>query len=573
MKKILISVIGLISAIFIFNQINSINNSHYSEHIPETIQFSQDRLRQLMDHFSIPGVAISIVDVNSDYIWAGGFGSDITADSIFNVASISKTFTALAVMQLVESEVIELDVPIVEYLPDFRLQSGDFENITTRMLLNHTSGIYPELLNNFGVTFERNIPEHLNEFLENLSEREMVFEAGSEFLYSNAAYNILGILVATMSGEKNYFDGFVSYLKANIFEPAGMFHSTFELTEDLSENLAEPYINSNISREMIFFNGVPAGGMFTTAADMGIFMQTILKGGAPIVETQTLDEMFRVQRPDFEPGIGEMQSGLGFFTRRSLEGRQLVGHGGNLPYYHSEMLLDRENGIGVFLTTNSSMGMMIASIVAEEILERAVTEITGEESSSVVFGDSEAVMSARSKEELQEIAGFYLLPSGQQATLRVNENGELVYIPHMSPNLHLTLTPMSDGSFRNVAQDLIFWFEGDRMYQGMGKVFIGLRVEEKPFTHIQELESFIGRYDLILENDLEAPMFSHIEVGVDELGITYVRTFAAHLSPFMPLKYDGGEWFLGGQEFLFEETDEGTSVELFGLRFLRSNFY
>ncbi|MCL2170171.1 MAG: beta-lactamase family protein, partial [Defluviitaleaceae bacterium] len=116
---------------------------------------------QLMEVLDIAGLAFAFVDVNEGFVWTQSFGyadvasrTPVTEDTIFNIASTAKMFTAVAVMQLVEGGYLDLDTPVVYYLPEFRnlphpIFGGNSDDITVRMLLTHTSGIH-ELLGNTG---------------------------------------------------------------------------------------------------------------------------------------------------------------------------------------------------------------------------------------------------------------------------------------------------------------------------------------------------------------------------------------------------------------------------------------
>ena len=228
---------------------------------------------ELMSAHSVMGMSVAFVDADTGFTWAQGFGiADTVLDTrvdehtIMHLGSVSKTFTAVAVMQLVEQGVIDLDNPIVYYLPDFYISpsptGGDFRNITPRMLLTHTSGILPSFLGYGLLTIGAYNPDYLNDMLENLANYFMVAPEGTVFAYANKGYDILGILVAYLTGNNNFFDDFVSYTDENIFARAGMTRSTFAICDELIPYRAMAYIDASRRDIFVYYNGIPTGGVF-----------------------------------------------------------------------------------------------------------------------------------------------------------------------------------------------------------------------------------------------------------------------------------------------------------------------
>jgi CubicO group peptidase (beta-lactamase class C family) len=204
-------------------------------------------LEALMTRWEIPGLGVGIVK-NGEIVYARGFGLQsldtrvpVTPDSIFCVASISKCFVACAAMQLVEQRRLDLDEPLVRYLPYFRLADNRFQQITLRQVLSHTSGmpdmdeiLYDELVAN--PEYDEGAPER---YVRSLASRKMVAAPGERFKYSNIAYNVLGDLLAKTSGQT-----FEEYMKEHILLPAGMPGSTFFFPEVPRDRLSVPHLRS-----------------------------------------------------------------------------------------------------------------------------------------------------------------------------------------------------------------------------------------------------------------------------------------------------------------------------------------
>ena len=172
----------------------------------------------------IPGLALGIVH-NDELVHLRGFGTagegrPVTPQTPFILASASKSFTALAVMQLVESGQVELDAPVQRYLPEFRVaDEAASARITVRHLLHHTSGLPEDSA--FGPMLSTDVrDEALHDRVGLLGEVELRHEVGAVFEYTDANYDTLGLLVQTVSGQS-----FESYVADNIFQPLDMRHS------------------------------------------------------------------------------------------------------------------------------------------------------------------------------------------------------------------------------------------------------------------------------------------------------------------------------------------------------------
>lgn len=186
-------------------------------------------LEEIMNRWGIPGLGVSIVE-HGEIVCAQGFGVQslemgvpVTTDSIFSVASVAKCFVASAIMQLVERGKLQLDVPLIEYLPDFRLDDEHFDQITLRQMLSHTLGIPDMDEAEYDEMVAR--PEYDEGARErhvcSLAGSKMIASPGERFAYSNIAYNVLGYLIARTSRQI-----FEDYMTEHILRPAGIPEST-----------------------------------------------------------------------------------------------------------------------------------------------------------------------------------------------------------------------------------------------------------------------------------------------------------------------------------------------------------
>src|SRR5215469_6811826 len=170
----------------------------------------RNELQPLIEDFvlqqQIPGFAIGVVQ-DDRLIYAHGFGvknlvhnhDPVTPRSLFHMASITKTFVATSIMQLVEAGKINLDAPVVQYVPYFRVADDRYQTITVRQMVTHTSGM-PDVQD-----YEWDKPQYddgaLERYVRSLSNQKLIFAPGTDFRYSNMAFEVLGDLIAKVSGE------------------------------------------------------------------------------------------------------------------------------------------------------------------------------------------------------------------------------------------------------------------------------------------------------------------------------------------------------------------------------------
>ena len=294
-------------------------------------------LDEIITRWGITGLGVGIV-AGEEISYARGFGVQsletevpITLESIFGVASVAKCFVATAVMQLADRHIIELDTPIVHYLPYFQLDDDRYTQITARLILSHTSGMpdmdeveYDEL-----VAHPENDAEAAERFVRGLHNRKMVATPGERFFYSNIAYNVLGDLIAKVSGIS-----FEAYMKQYILLPSGMPDSTFYFPEVPSKRLAVPHLRTP---EMVV-NPVypyhradaPAGSLHSTVIDMCHWGMTCLNegvfNGKRILSADKYPLMWTPVAPRNYPPFYE-HAGLGW-TLGHYQRWKTVSHGG-----------------------------------------------------------------------------------------------------------------------------------------------------------------------------------------------------------------------------------------------------
>ncbi|MGZ4621307.1 MAG: serine hydrolase domain-containing protein [Blastococcus sp.] len=372
----------------------------------------EERVDRILNRHPAVGLAVGVVRDGALVQFAGrGFadvaaGTPITEDTVVRVGSITKTFTAIAVLQLCERGLVDLDAPAAGYLRTFRLVQAEpgWPPVTLRHLLTHTAGI-GEVLRPahllrpvFGemVRQGRPVPELAEYYRAGLRVRA---EPGTRWRYTGHGFAAVGQIVADVSGQP-----LDRYLRERVFQPLGMADTELRPTERLRARLATGYaLRSGGARPVPPPEQVTAaaGSAVSTPGDLARFVAALLGRGAnrhgSVLSPATQAAMFAPQyRPD--PRIPGM--GLAFFRGRA-DGHAVVEHGGVVPGFDSELFLAPEDGAGVLAVTNGTRAGMFWLPPETERLLRSVLGVADETIRSDV---------PHHPEIWRDLCGRYLLP-------------------------------------------------------------------------------------------------------------------------------------------------------------------
>lgn len=271
--------------------------------------------------------------------------------TIFRLASISKLFTWVSVMQLEEQGKLDLDADVNRYL-DFQIRPAFNKPVTLRNLMTHTGG-FEETLDDIIFTDPR-LSVTLRDYL--IANQPMrIFPPGEIPAYSNYGVGLASYIVQRASGEP-----FEQYVQEHIFAPLGMKHSSFyqPLQKPLADLPSEGYHASTLKAAVGFeiVNPVGAGGLSSTAADMGRFGQALLNGGElegnRILKPETLQLMWT---PQFRASDQLPAQCMGFY-QDWRNGLRWIGHEGDLIAFHSLFFMEPQQKIVLFVSYNSAGG-------------------------------------------------------------------------------------------------------------------------------------------------------------------------------------------------------------------------
>lgn len=473
----------------------------------------------LMKAYDVPSFNYAFTDTENNYVWQRSFGySDVenkipaNTSNVYGLASISKVFTAISIMQLAEEGKISLDDKVIKYLPELKIDphpvyGGDYEDITIRMLLAHVSGIPSD---NFSDIYTKDSynQDYMNKFIETINTQYMDNKPLFRWYYANNGYTALGIVVAKVSGYENYFEGFNDYVQKNIFDKMSMKDSTFIVNENTMQKLAAPYISASTGKQEynLFMNPIPAGGLYSNSGDIVKLMNMFLNNGTyegnEIISPISLSLMTNPSGYDmqFNP---EINMGLGLYSS-TVDGIRMVGHGGDVANYHSDMQMSLENKIGVFGTGSSHTSMGVSGSITALSMQWLVNEKLGKEAQEET--GSEPNIIELSREELAKYEGHYTV----LGKVYVTDENELMFSA-----LGITVKPTEKGYFYS---DILGYFSFGNI-KGMDVVYLGTTVLAEKIEPMEADESILKWVGTYTEENLKQnsePIVAKISVYLTE---------------------------------------------------------
>ncbi|WP_339251601.1 serine hydrolase domain-containing protein [Sporosarcina sp. FSL W8-0480] len=416
-------------------------------------------VRKVMDVEKIPGVAVAISE-NGEVIYQKGFGvrdlttnGPVTPETIFGVASITKSFTALAIMKLVEEGKLQLEDPVSKHLPDFKLKDCGFtDEITIHHLLSHTTGLG---------TMER--LEKLNGFDEHLRYLNEIDHTylgrPAEFIcYNNDMFLLLGAVIERITGE-NYQD----FIRRLIINPLGMERTTYDLQELKGfENVTVPYVlEEGDPKECpwpTLGNYAVGGGIRSTVLDLLKYGEAYVGESGKIVG----DQYVRKMTTPIHWVSGNSHYGYALKITPDYSGVTLIEHGGGQPGVSSNFGFILERGITVAVLTN------LSNVSADAIWLAAVNAVLGLPIDQKRSVEPQYDMDI---EQLKRMVGTYRSGEGAEVVISLNDDVATATIG----NETFTLRSSDDSTLviEKTEKPIRFFFDGENDAWAM---FLGLRM-------------------------------------------------------------------------------------------------
>ena len=305
-----------------------------------------------MESDNLVGVSAALI-LDDSVIWKKGFGyADkenhvrMTENTVVNIESVTKTFTALAIMQLQEQGKLDIDQPLNNYLPQFRpkTRGEDLNRLTVKTVITHSSGLQTDILKNGDLATGK-----YTDVLGFINETYLFYPPGLVESYSNSGYNILGHLIKEVS-KQDYPD----YIRQNIFVPLGMDHSGFFM--DSLQNKTRVYAAGQSLHEY-GLRDIASGGIYTSLHDFILYARGLMAAwngaSTSLIGTATVREMFSLRTG--EVLLESNKKGLGWFMFAN-DSLFAVTHAGDAAWGHSVLILVPEKKAAAMILINSAEG-------------------------------------------------------------------------------------------------------------------------------------------------------------------------------------------------------------------------
>ena len=454
-------------------------------------------IAQEMKNYDVPGVGLAIVE-NGKIVYAHGYGvrdvaskRSVDGNTQFAVGSVTKSFTALGIMRLVDKGLVRLDTPVINYLPEFKLSDPQAtRTVTVRNLLTHTSGLARDdtgLLDpNFTVA----------QVIASAAKTPLVGKPGKVYEYSNVNAILAGEIIHRVSGKS-----WETYTRDEVLRPLGMTKTNFtQAAMKGTGNFATPHaldVLKGLKATPFYVLGgrAAAGAVNASPAEMAHYLQFQLGNGKPLLTQKSLNAMHtRFIRSDAAniggtiglaaaqtakakglkaPPVLVSNNGYGFFWgTETFQGQSVVEHGGNTDGFTANIALLPLQRSGVVVMTNNEHADFFIEAVRQHVLQALAGTRPAQDTSAILqaqlrlLGVDNATRKAQTRaarryrptaKELQALSGTYTSVVGGAAT-QVTVMGERflnLKAELQGVNLDLTLLPTGNSQFLSNSQPAV----------------------------------------------------------------------------------------------------------------------
>ncbi|ESQ82006.1 hypothetical protein AEAC466_18995 [Asticcacaulis sp. AC466] len=485
-------------------------------------------IRESMSRNRLTGASAVLVQAGG-VVWSEGFGyADrenglaMASDTLVPIGSVTKTFTALALMQLQADGLLDIDRPVTDYVPRLRIETrgADLNLVTVRAIMNHTSGLPSDIFKDTGLE-DANYVDVVNL----LNDTALAAWPQTIGLYSNIGYSLLGNVIQRVSQR-----AYPEYVKERILAPLGMTRSGF-VTDPSLRPRARLYYQDGRLTPPLELRDQPAGGLYSCTDDLAHYALALMRAwqgkSNPVLDVKSVQTMFRLSNQDIM--VESNKKGLGWFMFKDGNAFAMY-HAGSTGFGNASLLLMPQLGIAAAILVNSVGGNALASEFAFRVLEDHGLKPTSiRPVSHLAPADPKAVEVRMPPSALVRHVGDY--PRKRTFARVTFEQNELWL---HEPEGTLRLQPMSDGSFLpyQQTQSAPSQAEGGERYrfadvgpyhvlfvqsQEEGDYQAGYRVTTPPLNDVWRRR--VGRYDHFGYQipGAEQILFSEIEILEERL--------------------------------------------------------
>jgi CubicO group peptidase (beta-lactamase class C family) len=346
-----------------------VTNQIIAEQVPFKEQDFECKINEwanrLKDEYGIPGLQLSIAK-NGKLLYSEGYGyadvilrKKVTNQTQFRIASVSKTMTSIALMQLLSKGMLNLDSAIQVYVPSFPVKQYP---VSVRQLAGHLGGIRDYHGNSWDELFVQDHYRSCSEALVLFKEDSLEVEPGTQFHYSSYGYILLGAVIENLSGQS-----YLGYMKQHVWEPLEMNFTYGDVADSAMVNKSKFYFLTG--EEATPYNlsySYPTGGLISTSDDLVKFGSALVDG--ELIDEKLKHELFNQQYTSDKKATGY---GLGWFVSEDINNKKIWYHTGELPSSGSVLLIIPEQKIVIALLSNTPMVSDIEDGILIEIQKLA----------------------------------------------------------------------------------------------------------------------------------------------------------------------------------------------------------
>jgi len=418
---------------------------------PGAVTVLDTLIRNNLKQQRIPGAAVALVhEGRVIFSRCYGYGDTgkkvaITEDTYFMAGSLTKSFTALAVLKLIEQGKIDPNIDIKNYLPGFSIRNLDEGEalITVNHLLTHTSGLMIDYYAH--LTVEKKYSNA--DLLSQLRNEYLCFKPGSASKYSNIGYRLLGMMIEQVTGER-----FESYMEKEVFKPLGLNQSSFRYTDDMAHHMSKGH-NDGTEISRIDNEDKSASGLFSTLKDMTVFLKFLSSGAVPSIgginHGQILDAIIKNADPTIDTFYDSknIYSSGWYLNSYQFRGVQTVlSSSGNINGFSTAMTYLPEERLGIVILTNSSLGWKANMDIMARGL-RGLIDAAGGTATRRPDGENQKNMNSTA--EYESLCGRYV---GFGPIVDIFQKKNRLYAKFKGPAA--LLIPEGDGVFKPVLRIL-----------------------------------------------------------------------------------------------------------------------
>lgn len=500
-------------AIQILFSCNAQENLNWNQYLEE---FNTEFQGELKSN-NVAGASYAIFN-NNETLWVENYGFEnkelnevSNSSSKYLIGSLTKVFTAVAVMQLYEEDLLDLDAPVTDYLPEFSINQRfpDSDPITVRSVLTHHAGLPGDIfLHKFSVK-----PPPARYVLDYLNNNHTCFPVGKIKSYSNLGYALLGILIEEVTGLS-----YTEYVYDSIINPLEMHNTGFYLSVESKDDFSVAYDRSGKEVSEYPILDVPAGAIYSTVEDMIKFGQVFIGNNSTILEKTTIDEMLSIQNMDIAADLDDRSAICFTFRNKAFELGRVLEHGGATVYHKAQLYIAPDARLGAVMLSNSPDGVLNSWKLNEQLM------VEYQKANNLLAGpayqpEKEVKFTSLEEKNLESFTGDYVMP------------GMICRFEWLNDHLHTTIqgnsfyiVPEDDHSFvpakrvlGRMAKSKRAWFfleeiGGEKLFiQSMpwgDLVIIGQNVNRKPIP--DKWKERIGKYNIINQDKDEISLINNL---------------------------------------------------------------